>query len=468
MKKSLSSILVLTLVVTALIGCAPTETPDANKTIIEDVTMRIFCNDGSSSQNTESGKLVEMFFRKMHPNVMIECVSMASYGGLGSEEAEKKFNAEIMTGQGPDLYIFDSFHDNRNLHKTMAAGAYVDLNEFLENDKNFKREDYLEPALKACQIDGKQYLMPFEISTPAYVTTKRTLDETGLDFNSCKTDNDFAKVMLEYFKTRPEQDKRLLLSPQWLHDPPCYNPINYANGTINVDTLTIKSFAELYKLIKSQSNGAGGNYNPEKTADYFNTNHLAVSYWPIGFGVLGDCVMIGQTDMPVLVPTYNSDGDIQAEIYLSGAINSSSKLKQQAYDYLMLQSRGGDIMYNEPEDNEKFDDELKRIIERGYQPTIGLPVYKPYYRYSKDWYTEFYKSVALEEMGGDGVDKLKYVPENIFTEFEDLYNDIDACVLKDVDKAKLMEMLSPYFEGSKTLDECLKFAQDHFEIYISE
>ncbi len=74
-----------------------------------------------------------------------------------------RFNNEIASGNGPDIIDLS----NVNLAQLASKGVFEDLNPYLDNDSELKREDYFEAVLNAYSIDGKLYSIPnsFYVST---------------------------------------------------------------------------------------------------------------------------------------------------------------------------------------------------------------------------------------------------------------------------------------------------------------
>ncbi len=75
-------------------------------------------------------------------------------------------NNDIVTGNMPDIMMLDS---SLNIENYIAKGVFADLNAFIDNDAEIKREDYLENVLNAYAYDGKTYaIIPgFQVNTLA-------------------------------------------------------------------------------------------------------------------------------------------------------------------------------------------------------------------------------------------------------------------------------------------------------------
>lgn len=99
-------------------------------------------------------------FNESNPDYFIE---MKGYGGGAQmfETLETQLPMEVLSGKGPDLVIWD----NMNYSPALASGRLMeDLNQFMDGDPDFHREDYYENILEAFEIDGGLYLCPASFS----------------------------------------------------------------------------------------------------------------------------------------------------------------------------------------------------------------------------------------------------------------------------------------------------------------
>ncbi len=67
-----------------------------------------------------------------------------------------KLNTDIASGNAPDIMCVTG---EMPVESYMSKGLFVDLNTFLENDPELKKEDYMQEVIDACSQDGKWYQM---------------------------------------------------------------------------------------------------------------------------------------------------------------------------------------------------------------------------------------------------------------------------------------------------------------------
>ncbi len=95
-----------------------------------------------------------------------------------------KFNTQVMSGDTPDI-IYSSQTDTMDISSYIDKGIMAELNELIDSDPGFNREDYLPSAFTSLERDGELYeLFPcFWIETIAAKTSDAgpepgwTLDE---------------------------------------------------------------------------------------------------------------------------------------------------------------------------------------------------------------------------------------------------------------------------------------------------
>ncbi|MCM1045922.1 MAG: extracellular solute-binding protein [Candidatus Gastranaerophilales bacterium] len=93
-------------------------------------------------------------------------IELINYGGGvdSFETLETQLALDVLSGEGPDLVIWGSI----DYSPALASGRLMeDLNQFMDADPDFHREDYYENILEAFEIDGGLYLFPvtFNIHT---------------------------------------------------------------------------------------------------------------------------------------------------------------------------------------------------------------------------------------------------------------------------------------------------------------
>ena len=136
---------------------APTPTPKPLSG-----TLRI-----GASDSVFIGGLVNGFMER-YPGVTIETdfEFTESDGGAPLEEQRVRYRnfaqrqlMELVSGAAPDVFAPSFNHE-----KVGKQGLLYDLNEMIDNDPDFRREDYFENIFTAMEQNGKLYVLPRTIS----------------------------------------------------------------------------------------------------------------------------------------------------------------------------------------------------------------------------------------------------------------------------------------------------------------
>ncbi len=92
-------------------------------------------------------------------------------GNPERETTISRLRTEIMSGEGPDIFLLGS--NDREIEplfkvpeKNMANGAFLPLNDYIENAKLMEFEKLVPGVMSAGQYDGEQYILPLTYTMP--------------------------------------------------------------------------------------------------------------------------------------------------------------------------------------------------------------------------------------------------------------------------------------------------------------
>ena len=142
---------------------------------------------------TEYAKIVDTLiscYNEIYPEVKFEVLKLPSKTEE-REAAVKRIQTQTMAGEGPDIFLLptqygtDSMEDREplfsNINKVMASDVFMDLTPYLEEDKNFQRENYQEAVLQCGVYEGKQYVLPLFYQVPVLYLKEETAIENHLE-----------------------------------------------------------------------------------------------------------------------------------------------------------------------------------------------------------------------------------------------------------------------------------------------
>ncbi|MDD2717516.1 MAG: extracellular solute-binding protein, partial [Candidatus Wallbacteria bacterium] len=111
-------------------------------------------------------------FNRANPEIVVKEVHMGQYDTL-----QQKIIASLVAGTSPDLaQCYEAL-----TMKLISAGKIIPLNQFIDQQLDFRKEDIFPSFLANNTYDGVIYSMPFNKSTPVMYYNKDLFRKYGLD-----------------------------------------------------------------------------------------------------------------------------------------------------------------------------------------------------------------------------------------------------------------------------------------------
>ncbi len=195
-------------------------------------------------------------FQREHPALTIRLVSPA--GGVSdfsAREAEiTRLNTEILSGEGPDLFLFGPRFTSCNLfpdlEKAMRNGAFLACDgPLLDCGINCGGEAFWQPVMQAGAIEGSHYILPLSFNLPAALGDRRVIENSGFDQTAAKRSTAaFFEECASVYQRHPELTT-------YLHQPltefiAC-KPLDY-----HADQVQLRACAEPLEVNRAAWNGA--------------------------------------------------------------------------------------------------------------------------------------------------------------------------------------------------------------------
>lgn len=232
------------------------------------------------------------------------------------EESRKnqteKLRTQIVAGEGADVYILNSVADKvndvgislfKNPYKTMQSGVFADLNPFIEKDTYWETGTYKKELLQAGQYDDGQYIIPLSCNYEVLVSSSDTLDYLK--------DLNLQEWLTEAKKTENLSLKKLMLARDLDAGKWMKIPADYEEGIVL--------------------------FNQEQWTQFFldQLHFKKEQFRQIGEASEGSIqTILPDTTSAIVVPDLT--GKKLASVQAFGAVGMSSKLKEEAYQFLML------------------------------------------------------------------------------------------------------------------------------------
>lgn len=252
------------------------------------------------------------------------------------EDMYTKMSAELMAGQGPDIFTLDQ---TLPFEKLIKSDAFADIKELTENDNSDDRLDlseYNQTLLKAGEYNGKLYIIPAFYHLNTLISTDNVLNEYNLPLEN-GTALRYADIPQVFEKYLSDTNKRYFMysygfsflnSQQQLLDNFIYSYVDFENEEVYFDS------EEFSKELDSIMQLTDCFEEPDENTD---ENYLFDLYTGGSFEFLARASYQAEKNGNKRI-FYNSfsrnSDDITATIELGVAINANSKHKEKALAFI--------------------------------------------------------------------------------------------------------------------------------------
>jgi len=378
-----------------------------------------------------------------------------------------RFNADIAAGKIPDLI----FGNNIPLRNYMSKGMIADLYEYIDNDTDLSRSDFIESALLSGESGGILYQLPLQFGIQTLYGKKSNIgDINGWTYAEFKEKWD---AVPEGAMMSDEVGLGTLLYYFLLND--IYQFIDYEKGTCNFDN---PEFIEAMRIISSFSESApifevknedyteyyNGLYNEYKNNTLYLGNRNLQS-------VQGVFTQLRRFDYEPLsfpgFPTVSGKNGARLNTF-NISIIEQAKVKDGAWEFIKYM--------------------LKDEIQANYLLNQNFAVTKSAVRQQFDYlYNEFTDYADLyyvdEKTGIWNVaaspltpeDRLSggyaefIIPEDLFDTMMEMLESIDSnCITEDTIGEIVALEMEEFWGGRGTIEETAKIIQNRASLYMSE
>ena len=399
-------------------------------------------------------------FKREYPDVEVEIVHFNIDNFDDRDEYRLKLSADLAVGKGPDLLV-SSPGQFPDIYKAMAARTFVNLNHFIENDDEFNIGDYNKTVLDSGVYRGIRFIMPYQYEVPVLITTQEILDAEGIDFADLSTFDGFVKSAGKYGEN---PDKSIFYN--YNRNPPHnryffpYSGIDLIDYSRNKVGITDKAkFKSIIDMLKTMY------VRPEDSVDYnfggvdfenlIDNKQLFATYGTIGLLSFNLTNMLvnssGYTTMsyngittpleeresatPLMLTYPNINDGMTANVRDFAAIPSASQNQVNAWNL------------------------MKILLSEDIQARRTTIFYNP-----------VLKSAVVQKINADQSLLGNRHEQEEIEEYANLIINVDSCrmVTYAPYEVFLWEEMTPYFEGSRSFDDCYDRLVSKLELYISE
>lgn len=279
-------------------------------------------------------------YTELYPDVEVGLIK--SDAGASYEAMMELYNqtaAQIMTGEGPDVFIIND--EVMDVEKLVRQGIFADMDPFFQAD-HFDWEPYNQTIMNGGVWNGKRFVIPLSYTFPLLITSQAALDDTGFDVNACKDFKGFLEETMRFLED-PAQTRRLFYGTSSVlsEESECFGIpiIDYDARGVDLSSPLLQPMLQWRKTLLEKdpkriydiTGGLGGAAAiRDGQALWTNTilGPLYGFYYDFGaLKTLGDAVMM---------PIRDVNGGIQAKLQYCVAVRGNSENLQNAYNYIKL------------------------------------------------------------------------------------------------------------------------------------
>ena len=315
-------------------------TSSQNITAQKNESLAVFCL--GDLKDSAMMRLALDRYQEVYPDIKVELIKPEyDFGSFDlRDELYNHVAAQIMAGEGPDVFIVDDII--MDVEKLVRQGIFADMEPFFEEDQ-FNWEPYNKAVLDGGVWNGKRFIIPISYDFPLLVTSQTALKETGFNVDACKDYQGFLDETTRYMQDF-SQTRQLFRNALSVTDVVEFSGISIADyDTKNVDLSSPLLYAgfQWYKAVMESC--------PTDYCDFHNDSALYGAAAIRNGDVLWTPALTGSfsnfftnfaalktIDEAVMMPIRDIEGGIQAKIRYPVAVRANSENLQNAYNYIKI------------------------------------------------------------------------------------------------------------------------------------
>lgn len=412
-------------------------------------SLTIFIAEWQSSYQTLNTAVT--MYEKQFPDVEVKVQRIFPQTWEEFDDAYTKMTAEIMSGEGPDVFLMQP--DIMDMEKLARRGVLADMQPFFEAD-NFDWTPYNQAVMDGGVWEGKRLAIPLNYEIPVLIANKEVLTECGLSLDNLDS---FQGMVEETAKllNDPGNSRSIFRVPELLHIFPYIAGLPYADydrqkadfSSPELET-DIRWYAELIRL-RRETDGVEGIAAAADVRDGIGLwmyPQVQINDFLVGYGAMKT---LGET---VTIPLRNAQGGLSARITNAVLVRNSSENLENAYNLIK-------IMLSE---------ELLEAVMK-YQHITGFSVMESMNYAYYDWEIADRDIPVIDPSspiaGFETVDPP--TPE----EFEELMGytrEVNDAYFDNTAFVGLDQYLGDYISGKSSYEDAIKQAERQLAIYLSE
>ena len=348
MKKIVSLLLVMLLLVSLLPGCKKTET-----------IWIVMEEHKAMEQHVRS---IIKLFKEQNPNVEFELELLPNGNKVVDADYEEartailqRLRSAIMARKGPDIYLLPSTTTTyemlfEDVNLAMRNGLFEDISEYYDGDTELRTEELISGVMDAGVLDGRRYILPLRYEMPvAYVDVSQFKALGGsLDM--------FDGGIMELYKDLLATGNSELIAGAFVSYHAmrsfamnfCGDVINYDEREVQLTAEELAEFVSTVQTVRMHEYVDPENWEQKSEVIFPSVlPHLfsGMEYWTAGTSMyigkmqdLMDNAAYARThDVEIaMIPLASADGKVTADVTYFGAVGDSCDDVELAYEFLRL------------------------------------------------------------------------------------------------------------------------------------
>jgi len=386
-------------------------------------------------------------FAEEYTDQNVEVVSFESY-----EQMEEQLSAELLSGKGPDVLLFNSRGGGTDPYKLSQSGAVLVLDDFVSG---LSQDGYFTQILDAGKMDEKQYFIPLSWNIMQAYSTKETMENKGY-YNE-----DFYQSLTSEFQELEDDENHYTASTQfgssrglmnYLLEVAGYSVFDQNSGQLVMKKDRVEETAALLKLfydeapkrreinVLHKNDFAGAMQDLTFFLEYYPFMHN-LRYYQSSFPDTANQEMY-------YIPVPRRDGSgVNARVIQYGAINANSENKESAWLLLsyILDQVPANMGFNKYETENVYYAPLNKASSQGCIVTL-----------SNSYVIGATKRCA--PLNEENALVLQEMPSKV----------VSAVIPNAAIDVLMQECMNPYLNSEDTFDNCYEELLERLELYIGE
>lgn len=363
-----------------------------------------------------------------------------------------KLSVDLKAGDGPDILFNGGDHLEFN-----NDDCLTDLNAYLDGSGGINRDEYFDNVFRVAETDGKLYQIPLTFSMNLIMTASDSIrdDQKGFTYDEYRQ-----------FVRNEMNGRDVIMTGVWedAHFRTSFmdNVLGdvleslIVDGIVNFDKDEFRELAEYAANDLQRSNDMEisriANYVYSFSISYY-LNYISYAGWdPADVKVLG-------------IPGVEERGP-GAILSTTAAITQSCRSVEGCYSFLsfLLSAEGQKTMMNGA--IAKNIDGMNLIRKDSFDEYCSVQVDN--YNAVCDIYASQYPGSSVASLSGMGLPCIKADQDDI-DRYRSVCEGLSHLVLSDSQILQIVdEEIEPYFEGNKSLDDCIQVINSRVQIVLDE